>query len=51
VPPGHRYSHPYRRGYWDGRYYGGRYYDGRRYYPPHYRRSTLDATVVLSIPL
>ncbi|HSC06928.1 MAG TPA: hypothetical protein VLD59_08895 [Steroidobacteraceae bacterium] len=52
VPPGHRYSYPYRRGYWDGRYYGGRYYDGRRYYyPPHYRRSSLDATVVLTIPL
>jgi hypothetical protein len=50
VPPGHRYDNGYRRGYWDSRYYGGPYYRGRDYYP-YYRRSSLDATVVLSFPI
>ena len=52
VPPGHRYWSGNRRGYWDSRYHGGHYYRGRDYYyPPHYRRSSLDATVVLSFPI
>lgn len=48
VPPGHRYYNGYRRGYWDGRYYGGDYYG---YYPPRYRRSGIDGTLILSFPI
>ncbi|HJS21904.1 MAG TPA: hypothetical protein VJ764_04555 [Steroidobacteraceae bacterium] len=52
APPGHRYGHGYRRGYWDNRYHGGHYYRGRGdYYAPHYRRTSLDAAVVLSFPI
>ena len=53
MPPGHRYSHGYRDGYWDSRYYGSYYgnYYGNGYYPPRYRRSGIDGTLILTFPL
>jgi len=54
APQGHRYWNGYRdryRGdyYYDGYY--GNYYGGRYYYPPRYRHSGIDATVILTIPI
>jgi len=53
MPPGHRYSHGYRDGYWDSHYYGSYYgnYYGSGYYPPRYRRSGIDGTLILTFPL
>jgi hypothetical protein len=56
APRGHYYRNDYRGGYGGNRYYGdyyGNYYGNYygSYYPPHYRRSGIDATVVLTFPI
>lgn len=57
APRGQYYRNDYRGGYRDNRYYGDYYpryygsYYGGRYCPPHYRRSGIDATVVLTFPI
>ena len=53
APPGQRYWNGYRGGYGHDRYYGNYYdsYYGGRYYPPRYRHSGIDATVILTFPI
>jgi len=53
TPPGHRYWNGYRDSSWDNRYYGSYYGNsyGGRYCPPRYRRSGIDGTLILTIPI